>query len=67
MLCIDRHFQDEILIGDDIRVMIVKIDGNQVRLGITAPDDVKILRSELKKKEPKNDLHIQRPKTGGNC
>jgi len=35
------------MIGDDVTVTVLRVDGNQVRIGIDAPDDVKILREEL--------------------
>ncbi|HUU95480.1 MAG TPA: carbon storage regulator, partial [Phycisphaerae bacterium] len=36
-----------ILIGPDIRVMVVDIRGDKVRLGIDAPEDTNIVRAEL--------------------
>lgn len=47
MLVLSRKRFQSIQIGDDIKVTIVKIDGNQVRIGIEAPQGVTILRSEL--------------------
>jgi carbon storage regulator len=47
MLVLSRKIGEEIVIGDNIRVTVVAIRGNQVRLGISAPDDVSIHRSEL--------------------
>jgi len=35
------------MIGPDIRITIVKVERNQVRIGIEAPRDVTILRDEL--------------------
>jgi carbon storage regulator len=35
------------MIGSDIKITVVKVDRNQVRLGIEAPPDVTILRDEL--------------------
>jgi carbon storage regulator len=35
------------LIGSNITITVVKIEGNQVRLGIEAPPDIPILRQEL--------------------
>lgn len=39
--------QDTIRIGDDIKVVIRRVEGNQVRVGIEAPKDVLILREEV--------------------
>lgn len=48
MLVLGRKVDESILIGDNVRVMVVGIDRGQVRLGIDAPKDVLILREELK-------------------
>lgn len=47
MLVLDRRKKEEIFIGDDIRIIVVKISPGVVRIGIDAPRDVKILRKEL--------------------
>jgi len=35
------------MIGSDIKITVLKVDRNQVRIGIEAPPDVTILRDEL--------------------
>lgn len=47
MLVLSRKVDDTIIIGDNIKIQVIKIKGNTVRLGIEAPSDVKILRGEL--------------------
>lgn len=47
MLVLSRKQFEGIQIGSDIRIKIVKVDRNQVRLGIEAPPDVMIVRDEL--------------------
>lgn len=47
MLVITRKKDDSIFIGDDIEVIVVKIDEGSVKLAIKAPKDVTILRKEL--------------------
>ncbi len=47
MLVLSRKPSESVVIDGDIRVTIVKISGNKVRLGIEAPPDVAIKRSEL--------------------
>lgn len=47
MLVLSRKQLEGIQIGADIRIKIVKVDRNQVRLGIEAPPDVLIVRDEL--------------------
>ena len=47
MLVLSRKPSESVVIDGDIRVTVVKISGNRVRLGIEAPPDVAIKRSEL--------------------
>lgn len=47
MLILMRRVDEEIFIGDNIRVIVTKINGNQVHLAFDAPRDIKIRRGEL--------------------
>ncbi len=47
MLVLTRKRGEEILIGDDIRLIVSRIAGNRVSIGIAAPGNVEILRGEL--------------------
>ena len=47
MLILTRKVGAAINIGEDIIVKVIDIQRGQVRIGITAPQDVHILRSEL--------------------
>ena len=47
MLVLSRKVGEAIHIGEDITVVVSRIDGNRVRLALTAPRDVHIVRSEL--------------------
>lgn len=47
MLILQRKAGESLLIGEDITVRVVSLDGARVRLAISAPEDVPILRSEL--------------------
>lgn len=47
MLVLSRKAGEVIVIGDDIRITIVKIRGGRVRLGVDAPRDVQVRRSEV--------------------
>ena len=47
MLVLTRRIGEEIVIGDDIRVTVVAIEGSKVRLGVTAPKDVAVDRKEV--------------------
>jgi len=47
MLVLSRKDQESILIGDNIKITVLKSKGNTVRIGIEAPKDVRILRNEI--------------------
>lgn len=47
MLVLSRKQDQEILIGDQIKITVLKSRGNTVRLGIEAPREVKVVRGEL--------------------
>ena len=47
MLILQRRAGESLVIGENITVSVVSVDGVRVRLAITAPEDVPILRSEL--------------------
>ena len=47
MLILQRKAGESLIIGDDVRVTVISIDGGRVRLAISAPSEVSILRSEL--------------------
>ncbi|QEF97563.1 hypothetical protein Mal15_16040 [Stieleria maiorica] len=47
MLVLSRKADQQIKIGDDITLTIVRVEGNRVRIGVSAPRDVRILRGEL--------------------
>ena len=67
MLVLSRKPLQSIMIGPDIKITIVKVERNQVRIGIEAPRDVTILRDELVEASPTdssdgseqlNELHV---------
>ncbi|ALB44519.1 carbon storage regulator CsrA [Clostridium beijerinckii] len=47
MLIITRKKGESIMIGDDIEIVISKIDDGSVKIGIKAPRDIEVLRREL--------------------
>ncbi len=47
MLVLSRKIGEEIVIGDNIRVRIVEIRGNRVKIGLEGPADVAFRRQEL--------------------
>lgn len=56
MLVLSRCREQSIMVGEDVEIKIVDIQGNKVRLGITAPRSVSVHRMEVYKA-------IQREKT----
>lgn len=46
-LIITRRVGERIMLGDDIRVEVVEISGNTVRLSIEGPREVPVYREEL--------------------
>lgn len=47
MLVLSRKPDERVLVGENIRVTVLKVRGNRVRLGIEAPPEVPITREEL--------------------
>jgi carbon storage regulator len=47
MLVLSRRIGEEIVIDGGIRVTVVEIKGNRIRLGITAPEGVPVDRQEV--------------------
>ena len=48
MLVLSRKVGERLVIADNIVVEVVRIRGNRITLGVVAPEDVKVMRSELK-------------------
>ena len=56
MLVLTRRVNEKILIGDNIVVTVLEVRGDQVRLGIDAPRDVRVFREEVMlRDQPKDD------------
>ena len=52
MLVLSRKKNESIVINGNIRIEVLQIKGKQIRLGITAPSSMKVLRGEL----PANEM-----------
>ena len=49
MLVLTRKTQQSIQIGENITITVLRVKGRSVRIGIEAPNEVKVLRAELPK------------------
>jgi carbon storage regulator len=47
MLVLTRKSNQSIMIGDDIEVSVLSVMGDKVRIGIRAPQDVPVFRTEI--------------------
>jgi carbon storage regulator len=47
MLVLTRRLGEKLIIGDNVTVSVLGLKGNQVRIGIEAPRDVKVHREEI--------------------
>ncbi len=47
MLVLSRKCDQSLLVGDDITITVLSIEGERVKLGINAPRSVPVLRSEV--------------------
>ncbi len=56
MLVLSRKLGQSFHLGQDIRITIVKIDRNSVRIGIEAPDQVSVQREEIAFETPEPRL-----------
>lgn len=60
MLLLTRRYGETIVIGDDITLTVLKVKGNQVKFGITAPQNIRVYREEIYKQiqaERQNTQH----------
>lgn len=49
MLVLSRKVGERIVIGDNVTLVVSRVSGNRVSIGIEAPDEVKVIRGELKR------------------
>ena len=47
MLVLSRKINQSIVIGDNVRIVVVAVDRDQVKLGVEAPREVTVHRSEI--------------------
>lgn len=54
MLVLSRRPGEQIMIGSNIVLEVLELSGGRVRLGISAPNEVRIVREELLENRPAN-------------
>lgn len=54
MLVVTRKQDESIVIADNIEITVLEINRDKVKIGINAPKEVKIIRSELKDAQQTN-------------
>jgi carbon storage regulator len=57
MLVLSRKLGQRFQVGQDVRITIVKIDRNSVRIGIEAPGEVTVYREEIIPTEPEERMN----------
>ncbi len=48
MLVLTRRLGETLVIGDNVRITVLGINGNQIKVGIDAPKDVSVDREEVR-------------------
>lgn len=56
MLVVTRKQDEGLIISDDIEITVLEITKDKVKIGVSAPKEVKIIRSELKDARQTNEL-----------
>lgn len=66
MLVLSRYENESIVIGDDVVITVVELCGTKVRLGISAPADVRVDRTEVRARiEAEDRARAERARTKG--
>ena len=64
MLVLSRNPEESIMIGDDIKVTVVEVRGDRVRLSINAPMNITVHRKEIydiiQKEKGKQDANLHK-------
>lgn len=61
MLILTRKSDESIVIGNNIKIKVLKIQGNQVHIGIDAPKDISVYRQEIYEQISKENAKAVQP------
>lgn len=50
MLILTRRIGESLMVGDDVKITVLGVQGNQIRIGLTAPKEVAVHREEIYKR-----------------
>jgi carbon storage regulator len=64
MLVLSRKAGEKLVIGDNVTVEVLRVRGNRVTLGLSAPAEISIMRSELITADPEQINHSDQPSSG---
>ena len=62
MLILSRRTGESLMVGDEVVVTVLGVQGNQVRIGINAPQEKAVHREEIFRKLNSTPLAAQRPR-----
>lgn len=60
MLILTRRPDETVVIGNDIRVRVMGVNGNQVRIGIEAPKNIEVDREEIHERKQQERANKKR-------
>jgi carbon storage regulator len=63
MLVLSRRLGETIVIGDSIKITVLGVSGNQVRLGVSAPEHIPVHREEVALRIRREALNNKRTTT----
>ena len=61
MLVLSRRLGETLIIGNDTKITVLGISGNQVRLGIAAPKEISVHREEVYRRIQEEHAQLEKP------